>query len=271
MAYVTMLRPINCIITLVSVWVGAWIGIGYGFTLPPALILAGMIGFTTCGFGNLINDLYDINIDKVNNPQRPLPAGKVNPKLVVILALCLLIISLAFSLSINITVFFLVLGVSILLFTYAAFLKKTTIANIIVSAITGLSFILGGIVVKNPVSVFPFIFSFFIHMPREIIKDIIDIKGDQKNNVVSIPIALGIERASIISVLFLGVLCILLPLPYILEILSVRYMIVVLFFAYPIIIYCLIRLVKKPAAGEFSKLSRFLKFAMATGLVAMFI
>ena len=269
MAYVTMLRPINCLLTLVSVWVGAWIG--YGFTLPPSLILAGMIGFMTCGFGNLINDLYDIDIDKVNNPQRPLPAGKVNPKLVVILALCLLIISLAFSLSINITVFFLVLGVSILLFTYAAFLKKTTIANIIVSAITGLSFILGGIVVKNPVSVFPFIFSFFIHMPREIIKDIIDIKGDQKNNVVSIPIALGIERASIISVLFLGVLCILLPLPYILEILSVRYMIVVLFFAYPIIIYCLIRLVKKPAAGEFSKLSRFLKFAMATGLVAMFI
>lgn len=267
MAYVTMLRPINCIITLVSVWVGAWIGCG--FTLPPALILAGMIGFTTCGFGNLINDLYDIDIDKVNNPQRPLPAGKANRKLVVILALCLLVISLVFSLSINIAVFFLVLGVSILLFAYAAFLKKTTVANIIVSAITGLSFILGGIVVKNPVSVFPFIFSFFIHMPREIIKDIVDIKGDQRNNVISLPIVLGIERASIISGLFLGVLCILLPLPYILKILSVRYMVVVLFFAYPIIIYCLIKLVKKPAAGEFSKLSRFLKFAMATGLLAM--
>ena len=108
-------------------------------------------------------------------------------------------------------------------------------------------------------------------MPRDLIKEIIDIKGYKKNDVVSIPIAFGIERASIISGLFLGVLCILLPLPYILEILSVKYMIVVLFFAYPIIIYCLIKLVKKPVVGEFSKLSRFLKFAMATGLVAMFI
>jgi geranylgeranylglycerol-phosphate geranylgeranyltransferase len=269
MAYVTMLRPINCIITLVSVWVGAWIG--YGFTLPPALILAGMIGFVTCGFGNLVNDLYDIKIDKINNPQRPLVSGKANRKLVIVLALCLLIISLVFSLSIDLVVFFLVLGVSILLFAYAAFLKKKPVANIIVSAITGLSFVLGGIVVKNPVSIFPFVFSFFIHMPREIIKDIIDIKGDKQNNVVSIPIALGIRRASTISAFFLGVLCILLPLPYILEILSVRYMIVVLFFACPIIIYCLVKLVKKPGATEFSKLSRFLKFAMATGLVAMIV
>lgn len=264
-----MLRPLNCTITLVSVWVGAWIG--YGFILPPALILAGMIGFTTCGFGNLVNDLYDINIDKENNPQRPLPSGKADRTLVIVLAICLLIVSILFALSISIFVFLLVGFVSIILFVYAAYLKKTIIANITVSFIAGLSFVLGGIIVKNPVCIFPFIFSVFVHMPREIVKDIIDIKGDRKNRVSSIPIVLGIEKACIISAFFLGFLCLLLPLPYIFKALSLKYMIIILLFAYPLIVYSFAKLVKKPALAEYSVLSRVLKIAMVTGLVAMII
>jgi len=269
MAYVTMIRPLNCLITMGAVWVGAWVG--HGFALPPSLILAGMIGFTVCGFGNLVNDFYDIEIDKINNPLRSLPSGKADRKWVIILAISLLIISMIFALSINLTVFLLVLVVSILLFVYAAYFKKTIIANPIVSLITGLSFVLGGIVSKNPICIFPFIFSFFIHMPREIIKDIIDIKGDRENNVSSMPILLGIEKASVISTFFIGILCILLPLPYIFELLSIKYMIIALIFAYPLLVYCLVKLLKKPVDCEFTNLSRVLKVAMGIGLAAMII
>jgi geranylgeranylglycerol-phosphate geranylgeranyltransferase len=269
MAYFTMIRPLNCLITMGAVWVGAWIG--QGFTLPPSLILAGMIGFTICGFGNLVNDLYDIEIDKVNNPLRPLPSGKADRKWVIILAISLFLISMIFALSINLTVFLLVFVVSILLFVYAAYFKKTIIANAIVSLISGLSFVLGGIVSKNPICIFPFIFSLFIHMPREIIKDIIDIKGDRENNVSSMPILFGIERASVITSLFIGILCILLPLPYVFEVLSIKYMIIALIFAYPLLIYCLLKLLKKPVDREFTTLGRVLKIVMGIGLVAMII
>jgi len=264
-----MMRPINCIITIGAVWVGAWIG--QGFTLSSSLILAGMIGFTTCGFGNLINDLYDIEIDKVNNPLRPLPSGKADKKWVIIMTIGLLAISMIFALSINLIVFLLVFVVSTMLFIYAAYLKKTIFANAVVSLIAGLSFVLGGIVSRNPICIFPFIFSIFIHMPREIIKDMIDIKGDRENNVSSMPIVFGTEKACAISAFFVGILCILLPLPYIFKVLSIKYMIVVLVFAYPLLIYCLVKLLKRPVDKELITLSRALKISMGTGLVAMII
>ena len=267
MGYITIMRPVNCIITFISVLVGAWIG--RGITFFPNLILAGMIGFFTCGFGNIVNDLYDIEIDKVNNPKRPLPSGRVDKKLVILLALSLFIISILFSISLGFLVFLLVFGASLFLFVYAAYLKKTIAANFVVSLLTGLSFILGGTVMKNYSCIYPFIFSFFINMPREIIKDIIDIKGDEANGVVSLPMIFGKERVSAFGAFLLGVLCVLLPLPYILRILSLRYMIAVLLLAYPLIFYCMLRLLKKPSEDGLLKSSKLIKISMAVGLIAM--
>ena len=269
MAYVTMIRPLNCFITLGAVWVGAWIG--QDITLPPSLILAGLIGFLVCGFGNLINDLYDIEIDKINNPERPLPAGKVDQKWVIILSISMLTMSLVFALIINLIVFFLVLVVSILLFTYAAYFKRKIIANIVVSFVTGLSFVLGGMIVRNPLCIYPFAFSFFLHMPREIIKDILDIKGDRENKVASLPIVFSTEKALLMGALSIGILCLIMPIPYILKVLSLKYMVIILIFAYPLLVYCLIKLIKKPAAHGLVMLSRVLKIVMAAGLVAMII
>ncbi|MBA7514557.1 Protoheme IX farnesyltransferase [subsurface metagenome] len=267
MGYITIIRPINCAITFVSVLVGAFIA--KEFTYSPQLILAGMIGFIVCAFGNIVNDLYDIEIDRINSPDRPLPSGKVEKKSAILLAIFLFIISILFSISFGLLVFLLVLGVLILLFTYALYFKKTIAGNFVVSIITGLSFILGGIVGNNSACIFPFLFSFFIHMPREIIKDVIDITGDKSVGIASLPILLGKERSFNISALFLGILCILLPLPYIMKILHLQYMIVVLIFAFPIIIYVIFRLLKKPHETVLTKLSNLLKISMAAGLIAM--
>ena len=125
MAYITILRPLNCIITAGAVWVGAWIG--RGFTLSSSLILAGIIGFLTCGFGNIVNDLYDIEIDRVNNPGRPLPSGRVQKTWVILLAVCLFTVSMVLALWIKLIVCLLVLFVSAMLFMYAAYFKKTII------------------------------------------------------------------------------------------------------------------------------------------------
>ncbi len=269
MGYLAVIRPINCIIAFVSVLVGGWIG--RNIILSPQLLLAGMIMFVVYGFGYIINDLYDIDIDKINNPRRPLPAGKVTKKNVVVLALSFLIIAIIFSRSLGLVSFLLVLAICILLFLYDIHLKKTIVGNIIVSFITGLSFILGGIVMRNPACIFPFVFSLFIHTPREIIKDIIDIKGDRAYGVISLPMLLGKERSLNIGALLLVVLCILLPLPFIMKVLHLRYMLIVLLCAYPILIYTIIRFLKRPQGAEMNKLSSLLKISMAVGLIAMIV
>lgn len=267
--YFMIIRPVNCAITFVSVLVGAWIGRGIFFS--PTLLLAGMIGFIACAFGNVVNDLNDIEIDKINNPQRPLPSGQVDKKNVKLLAFLFFIISIIGAISLGIAAFFLVLGVLVLLILYATHLKKTTWSNFIVALIAGLSFILGGLVAGDLYCIIPFIFSFFIHLPREIIKDVIDMKGDKSMGIASLPIVLGVKQSYNISALLLGILCILLPLPFILNVLSAVYMLVVLLFAYPIIIFTILKLSKSPNEGELNRLSNLLKISMLVGLVAVIV
>jgi len=269
MGYVKIIRPINCIIAFASVLVGAWIGRDINFS--PQLLLAGMILFVVYAFGNIVNDLYDIEIDKINHPERPLPSGKVDKKITKFLALFFLTIAILFSISLGLAPFLLVLGMCILLFAYDIHFKKTILGNAIVSFITGLGFVLGGIVGGNPACIFPFVFSIFAHMPREIIKDIIDIKGDRRHAVASLPILLGTKKSLNISALSLCILCILLPLPFMMRILHLRYLLIILIGAYPLLIYIIIQFLKTPREDILTKLSRLLKISMAIGLVAMIV
>lgn len=269
MGYLIIIRPVNCIITLISVLVGAWIGKNILFS--PSLILAGMIGFIVCAFGNIVNDLKDIEIDKINNPKRPLASGQADKKIVSIIAIFLLVIAILFSSSLGILPLLLVVGVLVLLSLYAIHFKRTIWGNVIVALITGLTFIFGGIVAKNPACVFPFLFSFFIHFAREIVKDVIDIEGDRTMGVISLPIVMGTERACNLSALSLAILCIILPLPFILKTLNLVYMTIVLIVAYPMIIYTILKLFKKPLKDELQKLSNFTKIIMLVGLIAMIV
>ncbi|KPJ72640.1 hypothetical protein AMJ52_05695 [candidate division TA06 bacterium DG_78] len=267
MGYFVIIRPINCVITFLSVLVGAWIG--KGILVLHHVLLAGIVGFCVCAFGNIINDLYDIEIDRINNPQRPLPAGRVEKRNVIFLAALFFIISAVISMSLGVVPFLFVLCALILLFFYASYIKKTPWSNFMIALISGASFILGGLVTKNYACTLPFLFSFFIHVPREVIKDIIDIKGDKTAGVASLPIVVGVKQSFNLSALLLSILCLILPLPFFFTILSTTYMMIVLLLAYPLIIYTIVRLLQSPREYELVRLSTLLKISMVVGLVAM--
>jgi geranylgeranylglycerol-phosphate geranylgeranyltransferase len=269
MGYWAILRPVNCTIAFVSVLVGAWISSGIVFSHP--LLLAGMVGFIVCGFGNIVNDLYDIEIDRINNPHRPLPKGTVKKNIVVLQAIFLFVIAATFSFNFGTAAFLLVISSMIILTIYAAYLKKIVLSNVIVAVVSGLSFILGGIVNRNIACVFPFLFALFVHIPREIIKDVQDLPGDKNHGVSSLPITLGKKYSFIISAVLLGILCMILPIPYIMNVLNVRYLITIIVFAYPILIYTMIMLLKKPPEDKLPVYSNLLKISMGAGLVAMIV
>jgi geranylgeranylglycerol-phosphate geranylgeranyltransferase len=93
--YLRIIRPVNCLITLISVMVGAWIG--KSIVVSGQLLAAALIGFCVCAFGNTVNDIKDIDIDRINNPARPLPAGEVNINRASLLAIALFFIPAAGS------------------------------------------------------------------------------------------------------------------------------------------------------------------------------
>jgi geranylgeranylglycerol-phosphate geranylgeranyltransferase len=247
--------------------VGGWIG--QGIILSTALIAAGFVGFLVCAFGNVVNDIKDLEIDRINNPERPLPSGKVSRHAASIMAVIFLIIGVLGSIPFGILPFFIVITAALLLFVYSAYIKKTLVSNLLVALIAGMSFLLGGLVAHNALCIIPFIFSIFIHVPREIVKDVMDMKGDKMAGIKTIPIIAGPITAYNISAILLGLLCLILPVPFISKSLNTAYILIVLLIAYPILFYTIWRLTRKPSKEELPLISNLMKASMAVGLVAM--
>jgi geranylgeranylglycerol-phosphate geranylgeranyltransferase len=268
-AYLRIIRPVNCFITLISVLVGGWIGQNISFS--ATLLFAGLIGFVVCAFGNIVNDIRDIEIDRINNPKRPLASGALRKKNALLMAIISFILAALGSFFLEFWPIIIVITALLLLLFYSIYLKKTLAGNLTVAVIAGMSFVLGGLVTGNPVCIVPVIFSVFIHLPREIVKDVIDMKGDKIIGAVTVPIIAGPFRAYNISALLLGLLCLVLPLPYVLGILNVAYIIIVLLVAYPLILYIIWRLLRKPSPDELPVISKLIKASMAIGLIAMIV
>lgn len=258
MGYISIIRPINCFITLISVLCGAWVG--KEIILNGKIILAGIVGFIVCAYGNVINDIMDIEIDRINNPKRPLVSGRVKKCSALHIAILLIIGSLVLSFFLGLKPLLLVIVTIFLLSFYSLYFKKTPLANFIVAIIAGLSFIFGGFITDNVISLVPAFFALLIHTPREIIKDIMDIEGDRLFNVSSLPIIYGEKRARQIALVFLLILLILSTVPYAIGILNLRYLLIILLIAIPLIIFTIAKLSNNRLA------SNLLKIIMLAGL-----
>lgn len=226
------------------------------------IILAGIVGFLVCAYGNIINDIMDIEIDRINNPKRPLVSGRVKKKFVLIISILFILVSVIISSFLGFKPLLLVIITILLLFFYSFYFKKTIWANIIVAIIAGLSFIFGGFITLNILSLIPAVFALLIHTPREIIKDIIDVAGDRAGGVASYSIIHGEEKARRLAFFSLVMLAILSPMPYILGFLNIRYFFIIIFVAIPLIIFTITKLRNSYLA------SNLLKFIMLVGLVA---
>lgn len=269
MGYLRLIRPLNCIIAFLAVYVGAWIGKSVVFNLQ--LLCAGTAAFLVCAFGNIVNDLKDIEIDRINNPHRPLPSGSASKTMTIILAIFLFFAASTCSFSLGLYPSLLVTGALIMLLAYAFSFKKTVLGNFVVALVSGLSFILGGIITNNPVCLVPFVFSFFIHIPREILKDVMDMEGDRAGGVLSLPIIYGTVPSFRISALLLCSLCILVPLPFFMKLLGSLYLGLMVIGAYPILIFLIVQLLKNPQYEDLPRYSSLLKLVMIIGLVGMIV
>src|SRR3989338_1435630 len=78
-SYLKLIRPLNGIMSALAVWIGALIA---GAALVPSIpVLLGMLCvFLVSGAGMAINDFFDVEIDKLNRPNRPLASGKITTR-----------------------------------------------------------------------------------------------------------------------------------------------------------------------------------------------
>ncbi len=271
-AYITILRPLNLLITFFSIYFAIIIA-DKSLLFSLKAFIGSLSGALISGAGMVINDYFDVEIDKINRPERPIPSGKISIKEAMIYYLLLNLVAL-FLISITNLPAFLIASLSIvIIFLYSfRFKHKGLIGNFVVAFMTGLAFIFGGVIGENILPlIFPFLFALLINLAREILKDIEDIEGDKSKGLKTFPIVYGEKKSiELISVL-LFLTIVLTFVPYLLDIFNVYYLIIVLFGVDLCLIYVIKKVNSPFAKNDLRKLSDLIKYEMIIGLIAIYI
>jgi geranylgeranylglycerol-phosphate geranylgeranyltransferase len=77
----------------ICVVLGEIIALG-NFPTFQVAALGFLCGFFILGSAIVLNDVFDLEVDKVNTPERPLPAGIVSPSEAIVLAILATLIGL---------------------------------------------------------------------------------------------------------------------------------------------------------------------------------
>ena len=241
--------------------------------------------------GNIINDVYDMETDRINKPQNQVVGKKISEKtaLTAYIILTTIGVGIGFYLSNLIgkpgfSAIFIIIAA--LLYLYATHLKNILVAgNLIVSALVAMVIIIMGlfelfpaITPQNQLTqsiIFSILldyafFAFMINWLREMVKDQQDITGDYNAGRNTLPIALGKSRTN--QVIFV--------VGIILVAAIVHYMYTYLFANLYAVLYALILIVgpllyflstvlNSKTKLHYSRLSLILKIIMVFGLVSI--
>jgi geranylgeranylglycerol-phosphate geranylgeranyltransferase len=191
---IAITRPVNAVAAGLATIVACFIATG---TVSPAVLLLFAVVVLVTAAGNVINDYFDSEIDRVNRPDRPIPSGKVGLKAARAYATTLFLAGILISLFTTSLCIAIAVFNSALLVGYAAWLKRTPLlGNITVSYLSGSMFLFGGAFGgwQALVHVMPFaVMTFFAMLARELVKDAEDVEGDEASGAVTIPIRWGVE------------------------------------------------------------------------------
>ncbi len=243
------------------------------YGLSKTLVLASIAAGCIAAGANVINDIFDVEIDRINKPYRPIASQNVNLKTAWILFFILYGSGLILAAYCGWALFIIALMNAVLLFFYSYKLKGTILlGNLVVSFTSAVTFIHGGLTVNDAtVGLFPFLFAFCFHLGREIIKDMQDIKGDLRYDAVTFPGKYGFTKSIFLVNIIFTVLLILTFMPYIFNIYNISYLFLVIFGVDTVLILVSILLWYRNDRKMLGKLSHLLKLDMLIGILSILI
>ena len=197
-----LVRAANLLIAAGGVLVGGWIALG-AVQLPKLLAFATLSGLALGAAGNAWNDICDQNADRLNRApeQRPLSAGAIGrgtAELLVFLGALFGVIAAALVSGRQVIAALVALAVML---AYSPLIKPRPVAgNIAVALIAGLPPFYGALAVGVAVAgVVPWVLAAWLHLAREIVKDVDDEAGDRAIGRRTLPIAVGRRPAQVVA------------------------------------------------------------------------
>lgn len=245
--------------------------------------------------GYIINDYFDLNIDRINKPGRIVVEKVIKRRWAIIWHLVLSFsgVLIGFYVGWKVGVFWLGfanLGCVIALWFYSTTFKKKLLAgNIIISLLTAwVVLVVGfathyrmvtdagfyGLQFASKLLRYTFLyagFAFIICLIREVVKDVEDMAGDAKYGCRTMPIVWGVHVAKVFAGTWLAVLtaALFIVFAYVLQLkwwLSAAYC---FFLVIVPLLVVLRKFVKAETIKDFSKLSGLIKLVMFTGILSM--
>ena len=220
--------------------------------------------------GYIINDYYDQKIDLVNRPHKVVVGTKLRRRKALFSHFLLTLggISLGFMLDIKIGAIHILS--SFFLWYYSNSLRRITlIGNIVIAFLTGITLLMVVVFLeRSEVLIYAYaLFAMAIVLIREVIKDMEDVKGDERFGIESIPVIFGIRGAKwfiyLVSIGSAGLL-----MYYLIKIDNwvVRFYFTALL---PVFIYFLYRLIIADRQIHYKNLVRFTNVIIISGLISM--
>jgi 4-hydroxybenzoate polyprenyltransferase len=246
--------------------------------------------------GYVINDYFDLNIDRVNKPEKLVVEKIITRRSAILWHLILSVTGVLLSFYVGwkvnniFTGFANLLCVVLLWFYSTTFKKNLLIGNVIISMLTAwvvlvlyfieipqLPFVpVDQTIIRAVARIFKLGalyggFAFIISLIREVIKDIEDMRGDAKHGCRTMPIVWGVNVSKVFIATWLTVL---------ISILGIIQLYVFPYRWYWLMAYCILLIIapliyifrklfraRKP--GDFHRLSTLVKLTMASGIVSM--
>ena len=193
---------------MVSGGITAWGAAGANVADTPRLLLNILLGSLMAAVlnaaSNGINQIYDLPLDAINKPKRPLPAGSMSLSEARSLTFLLYIVALVLALLVNGQCFFMAAIAAFLTWAYSAPPLRTKrhalAANLTIAVPRGLMLkVAGWTTVKSFFAPEPWfigsIFFFFL-LGAATTKDFADMKGDAAHGCMTLPVRYGVKKAA---------------------------------------------------------------------------
>ena len=260
---IKVVRPVNLLITSAGVWLGARLSDPQGIQLMLPFAIAAAVALAAAG--NAHNDWTDADKDRLNRPDRPLPAGLLERSTLLLLIAVVLavgLVALLFLTSLHALVFGLN-ALGLILYNHWGS-RRPLIGNLVVGALVGSTVIFGALETGiNDRVVVAAAFAAAATLARELVKDVQDMEGDRAAGARTFAVLAGGHITGRIVNL---VLCLLVPatlLPFILLDFGGTYLL-------GMGVTCSLLVAASPAlAPDTGRSSSLLKWAMVTGTVAL--
>lgn len=252
-------RPLTTLSGVLAVFLGGYVADTGAW---GNIILAGLTTLLISAAANAWNDYLDVEIDRINQPQRPLPSGKVSLRAARWFSFILAGLSLLVASFINWPAFFIALLSNVILYVYSLRLKSTVLlGNATVATVSALSAVFGGVAAGNVVPTLWLALIIFLGiMGREVLKTMADYEGDLSQRCRTVATVWGRRKARVIFYILAVATLIVMMLPYLTGYYGQAYAYIVAFGVYPVVIYIMLHVSRERTGYQLERLSQLMKY-----------